>query len=200
MSYNMELILATGNKNKVAEMQPLLPAHIKVISLKDVGFEGEIPEDFDNLEDNSFQKAKHIWDRYQTNCLAEDTGLFVPSLSGEPGVYSARYAGPQRNDADNIDLLLHNLEMQTGRGAYFKTVMTLILNGVAHQFSGILEGQILRKPQGTAGFGYDPVFSHEEGKSLAEISKEQKSAISHRGIALRKVIAFLEHGHSQEGE
>jgi XTP/dITP diphosphohydrolase len=194
MSFSMELILATGNKNKVAEMQPLLPAAIKVISLKDVGFEGDIPEDFDNLEDNSLQKAKHIWDRYQTNCLAEDTGLFVPSLGGEPGVYSARYAGPQRSDADNIELLLQNLEKEADRGAYFKTVMTLILGGVAYQFSGVLEGQILHQAQGTAGFGYDPIFSHEEGKSLAEISKEAKSQISHRGLALRKVIAFLETG------
>jgi len=194
MSFSMELILATGNKNKVAEMQPMLPEGIKVLSLKDVDFEGDIPEDFDNLEDNSLQKAKHIWDRYQTNCLAEDTGLFVPALGGEPGVYSARYAGPQRSDADNIELLLSKLEPHTDRNAYFKTVMTLILNGVAHQFSGVLEGQILHQAQGTAGFGYDPIFSHEEGKSLAEISKEAKSHISHRGIALRKVIAFLERG------
>lgn len=197
MSYSMELILATGNKNKVAEMQPLLPAHIKVLSLKDVGFEGEIPEDFDNLEDNSLQKAKYIWDRYQTNCLAEDTGLFIPSLGGEPGVYSARYAGPQRSDADNIALLLRNLEAQTDRGAYFKTVMTLILNGVAYQFNGVLGGQILQQAQGNAGFGYDPIFSHEEGKSLAEISKAEKSQISHRGIALKKVIAFLEQTQKQ---
>jgi XTP/dITP diphosphohydrolase len=187
----MELILATGNQNKVAEIQPLLPDNIKVLCLKDIGFEGDIPEDFDLLEDNSLQKARHIWERYGISCLAEDTGLFVPALGGEPGVYSARYAGPQRSDEDNIALLLKRLSDQQNRTAYFKTVMTLIIGGVARQFTGVLEGEILQEAQGEGGFGYDPVFSHQPGYSLAEISKAEKSLISHRGKALQQVIDHL---------
>lgn len=187
----MEIVLATGNQNKVIEIQALLPEHFRVISLKDIGFAGEIPEDFDNLEDNSLQKALHIYHYCGKNCLAEDTGLFVPSIGNEPGVYSARYAGPQRSDADNIALLLHKLGENTKRHAYFKTVMTLVWDGTAHQFEGILDGNIALSPSGEGGFGYDPIFEHETGITLAQIDKIEKGTISHRGKALRKVLDFL---------
>lgn len=172
-------------------MRGFLPESISVMSLKDLGFTDELPEDFDTLEDNSLQKARFVWDKFGKNCLAEDTGLFVPALGDAPGVYSARYAGLQKSDQDNIALLLKNLSNHADRSAYFKTVMTLMLDGVAHQFSGELHGLITHEPGGNGGFGYDPVFSHETGRTLAEISKEEKNAISHRGKALRKVVDFL---------
>ncbi len=188
----MQLVLATGNLNKVKEIQTLLPSHIELLSLKDIDFTDEIPEDFDNIEDNSLQKARTVWEYHQINCLAEDTGLFVPALGGAPGVYSARYAGPQKNDRDNIQKLLKDLEDIRERAAYFKTVFTLMYNGIAYQFEGILHGQITLRPMGKKGFGYDPIFSHSDRKTLAQISLEEKAAISHRGIALQKVIEFLE--------
>ena len=187
----MEIVLATGNQHKVIEIQALLPEHFRVVSLKDIGFEGEIPEDFDNLEDNSLQKALHIFKYCGKNCLAEDTGLFVPGIGNEPGVYSARYAGPQRSDADNMALLLSKLGDSLDRNAYFKTVMTLVWEGTAYQFDGILEGNIALSPSGEGGFGYDPIFEHEAGITLAQIGKTEKGVISHRGKALRKVLSFL---------
>jgi len=188
----MKLVLATTNANKVKEITPKLPASITLLSLKDISFEGDIPEDHDNLEDNSLQKAMTIWKLTGLNCLAEDTGLFVRSLDGEPGVYSARYAGDQKNDADNIRKLLDKLAGKDDRSAYFKTVMTLIIDGKAYLFSGILEGHITEAPAGTGGFGYDPVFSLANGKTLAEIPAEEKRTLSHRAIALGKVLDFLE--------
>ncbi|MCO5230378.1 MAG: RdgB/HAM1 family non-canonical purine NTP pyrophosphatase [Chitinophagales bacterium] len=188
----MQLILATGNANKVKEIAHLLPKEIELLSLKDIGYEGDIPEDHDNIEDNSLQKAMTIWQLKEINSLAEDTGLFIESLNNEPGVYSARYAGEQKSDADNIEKVLRLLGQNTSRKAYFKTVFTLLYNGVAHQFTGILEGNITLTPRGNQGFGYDPIFEIASGNTLAEISLDEKKKISHRGIALKKVIAFLE--------
>lgn len=188
----MQLVLATGNANKVKEIASLIPERFELLSLKDIHYMTDIPEDHDTLEDNSLQKAMTIWLHTGISCLAEDTGLFIEALDGAPGVYSARYAGPQKNDQDNIQKVLTELKGESNRKAHFKTVFTLIIDGVAHQFEGKFDGQILEAPQGDGGFGYDPIFSHEEGKSLAEIPLEVKKKISHRAIALQKVIKFLE--------
>lgn len=187
----MQLILATGNPNKVKEISNLLPSHISLLSLNDIDYFDDIPEDFDNLEDNSLQKARTIWEYKRMNCLAEDSGLFIEALDGAPGVYSARYAGPQKNDQDNIEKVLRELQGIEHRNAYFKTVFTLILNGDIHQFEGVFHGVITHQPKGNQGFGYDPIFSHRKGKTLAEIPLSEKAKISHRSIALQKVIRFL---------
>ncbi|MCO5247851.1 MAG: RdgB/HAM1 family non-canonical purine NTP pyrophosphatase [Chitinophagales bacterium] len=187
----MKLILATANPNKVKEIQPLLPDEIEVHTLKDIAYSKEISEDHDNIEDNSLQKAMTIWEHTYTTCLSDDTGLFINALDGEPGVYSAMYAGEKRDDKKNIKKVLSNMKGEEERSAYFKTVFTLIIDGEIHQFTGILNGQILESPQGKNGFGYDPIFSHAPGLSLAEIGLEEKDKISHRGIALQKVVEFL---------
>jgi XTP/dITP diphosphohydrolase len=187
----VKIVLATGNQHKVREMQPLMPENLEVVSLKDMGFEDELQEDYDNIEDNSLQKARFIYEKYQLPCIAEDTGLFVQSLNGEPGVHTAHYAGPQRNNEDNINLLLKNLEGKEDRSAYFKTVMTLILNDIVYQFEGKLEGKIALQRSGEGGFGYDPIFEIRDGITLAMISSEEKQRISHRGKALLKLLDFL---------
>ncbi len=187
----MKIVLATSNSNKVKEISSLLPENLQVLSLKDIGYDQEIPEDHDNLEDNSLQKAMTIWQKFKINCMAEDSGLFIESLNGEPGVYSARYAGPQKKDADNIQKVLKNLENETNRKAYFKTVFTLIIDGIAHQFTGIFNGEITQKPRGESGFGYDPIFEFQANTTLAQISLEEKKQISHRSIALKQLIDFL---------
>lgn len=168
-----------------------MPENLEVVSLKDMGFEDELQEDYDNIEDNSLQKARFIYEKYQLPCIAEDTGLFVQSLNGEPGVHTAHYAGPQRNNEDNINLLLKNLEGKEDRSAYFKTVMTLILNDIVYQFEGKLEGKIALQRSGEGGFGYDPIFEIRDGITLAMISSEEKQRISHRGKALLKLLDFL---------
>lgn len=188
----MQIVLATSNPNKVKEISSLLPSHLEILSLKDIGYEKEIPEDHDNLEDNSLQKAMTIWQEFKINCMAEDSGLFIEALNGEPGVYSARYAGPQKKDADNIQKVLRNLENENNRKAYFKTVFTLIIDGVSHQFTGIFNGQITQEPQGDGGFGYDPIFEFQPNTTLAQISLEEKKKISHRSIALKQLIDFLQ--------
>lgn len=187
----MKIVLATGNQHKVREMQPLMPDNWEVISLNDLGFSGELQEDHDNIEDNSLQKARFVWKKYSLPCIAEDTGLFVAALNGEPGVNTAHYGGPQRNNDDNINLLLKNLAGTEDRSAYFKTVMTLIMNGTAYQFEGKLEGRIAAQRSGEEGFGYDPVFEISEGTTLAMIPGKEKQQISHRAKALLKLLGFL---------
>lgn len=188
----MQLVLATGNANKVKEIASLIPERFELLSLKDIHYLKDIPEDHATLEDNSLQKAMTIWQHTGISSLAEDSGLFIEALDGAPGVYSARYAGPQKSDQDNIQKVLKELEGVQNRYAYFKTVFTLIIDGVAHQFEGKFEGKILEAPQGDGGFGYDPIFSHEVGKTFAEIPLDIKKQISHRAIALKKLIAFLQ--------
>ena len=188
----MKLIIATTNQNKVNEIVSLLPKQVQVLSLADINFSGDIPEDHDNIEDNSLQKALTIWEFTHKACLSDDSGMFVEALNGEPGVYSAMYAGPQRSNQDNIEKVLKKLGDSSNRKAYFKTVFTLVINEKSHQFTGILEGLITREPRGNNGFGYDPIFELPNGKTLAEIPLEEKKIISHRGKALQKVITFIE--------
>lgn len=187
-----ELVIATNNQHKVEEIRRALGNKIKLISLKDLGCREEIPEDGTTLKENAYQKAKYVWDKYNKNCFADDTGLMVEALDGAPGVYSARYAGEHCSFDDNIDLLLENMEGKTNRNAYFATVICLIQDGEPVYFEGKCEGCILTERYGRGGFGYDPIFMPKGyGESFAEISMEEKNKISHRGKATEKLIKHL---------
>jgi XTP/dITP diphosphohydrolase len=186
------LIFASNNVHKVAELKSILSNNFEVLSLKEVGLQGEIPEDFETLEENAMQKAEFIYSKTEQNCLSDDTGLEVDALNGAPGVYSARYAGEKASFDDNINKLLSALKSETKRTARFKTVIAVILNGQKHTFEGICEGYISTQRQGKEGFGYDPIFiPNGETRSFAEMTLEEKNAISHRGQAFRKAITFL---------
>jgi XTP/dITP diphosphohydrolase len=187
-----ELCFATNNKNKVAEVSRMLEGRYKLLTLEDIGCHEELAEDQDTLEGNSRQKAQYVWEKYKVNCFADDTGLEVDALCGDPGVYSARYAGPQRNDGDNIRHLLHNLEGHETRRARFRTSITLYLDGQEHQFEGTVNGHITTEWQGGKGFGYDPVFIPEGyDRTFAQMSADEKNAISHRGVAIGRLVEFL---------
>ena len=188
----MKLVFATNNKNKILEVQQLLPASIEIISLESIGCFEEIPETADTIEENAIMKANYITEKYGYDCFADDTGLEVETLNGEPGVYSARYAGEQRDADDNMNKLLHNLENKTNRKAQFKTVIALNLNGKQQLFTGIAAGEITLEKSGNQGFGYDPIFK-PEGYNLtfAQLSMEEKGKMSHRGKATEQLIDFL---------
>jgi len=188
----MKLVFATNNENKVNEVQSLLPSHITVLSLATIGCEEDIPETQPTIEGNAIQKAQYVKEHYGYDCFADDTGLEVNALNGEPGVFSARYAGLQRNADDNMNKLLSELEDKNDRSAHFKTVVALILNGEQHTFSGICEGSIIKEKKGEKGFGYDPIFMANGFKeTFAEISLEEKNRVGHRGKAVQKLIGFL---------
>lgn len=188
----MKLCFATNNTHKVKEIQALLGNSFTLLSLADIGCAEELAEDQDTLEGNSLQKAQYVFDNYNVACFADDTGLEVEALNGEPGVYSARYAGAQRNSTDNIELLLQNLREKENLKARFRTVVTLITEKGTHQFEGILNGAITFEPRGTQGFGYDPVFVAEGyTQTLAQLELSEKNKISHRARAVQKLVLFL---------
>jgi len=188
----MELCFATNNLHKLEEIRAILGGPFQIQSLHDIGCFEELAEDQDTLEGNSLQKAQYIFDHYHVGCFADDTGLEVEALNGAPGVYSARYAGPQRNSADNIDLLLKNLSGQSNRKARFRTVITLVQPKGTKQFEGIVNGTILHHLKGSGGFGYDPVFLPDGfEKTLAQMTMEEKNKISHRARAVEKLVTFL---------
>jgi len=188
----MKLCFATNNKGKLLEIQTALAGHYDIVSLQDIGCNEELPETQKTIEGNSLQKAAYVWDNYQVSCFADDTGLEINALNGEPGVYSARYAGPACSPDDNMDFVLEKLKGTSNRMAKFRTCITLILNGKTHQFEGIALGEILLERQGGKGFGYDPIFQPEGfTKSFAEMSIEEKNTISHRGQAIQKLLVFL---------
>lgn len=187
-----ELVMATHNKHKIEEIERLLQGKVKIISLKDLCCKDEIPETGSTLKKNALQKAKYVWDKYGKDCFADDTGLMVEALNGEPGVYSARYAGEKCSFEDNMNLLLENMEGKTDRNACFATVICLIENGEPVFFEGRCEGCILTEKYGKGGFGYDPIFMPKGyGESFAELSMEEKNKISHRGKATKKLIEYL---------
>ena len=188
----MKLVFASNNAHKIKEMQSMLPDSIAILSLKDIGCHEDIPETADTIEGNAILKANYVSQNYGYDCFADDTGLEVAALKGEPGVYSARYAGSQCNAEDNMEKLLDKLQNESNRSARFKTVIALNLNGQQHLFIGRADGEITHERKGTKGFGYDPVF-RPVGFDLtfAEISSEEKNRISHRGKATRKLIDFL---------
>lgn len=189
----MQIVFATNNTHKIIEVQALLPDNIQIISLESIDCSEDIPETADTIEGNAIQKANYITEKYGYNCFADDTGLEVEALNGEPGVYSARYAGAQRNADDNMNLLLEKLQNQTNRTAQFKTVIALNLNGKQHLFTGIAAGEITLEKIGNQGFGYDPIFQPEGfSETFAQLSLAQKGQISHRGKATQALITFLE--------
>jgi XTP/dITP diphosphohydrolase len=188
----MKLVFATNNPHKMEEIRHMLSPVFEILSLADIGCFEEIPEDRETLEENASQKAHYIFDRYGLNCFADDTGLEINALNGEPGVYSARYAGPQRNSHDNVRLVLEKMNKINQRKARFRTVISLIINGVETRFEGIVNGVILREERGEGGFGYDPVFKPEESDlAFAEMSLAEKNIISHRGRAISALINYL---------
>ncbi|WP_299367693.1 non-canonical purine NTP diphosphatase [Winogradskyella sp.] len=188
----MQLVFATNNKNKIKEVQSLVPQHIKLLSLADINCTEEIPETTGTIEGNAQQKANYIKDHYGYDCFADDTGLEADALNGEPGVDTAHYAGPQRNADDNMNKLLLALEDKVSRKAQFKTVIALHLNGQLKTFSGICKGEITTEKKGNDGFGYDPIFKADGyEQTFAEISLEEKNKIGHRGKAVTKLIAYL---------
>jgi XTP/dITP diphosphohydrolase len=188
----MQLVFASNNKNKILEIQSILPATIRILSLEDIGCFEEIPETADTIEGNAILKANYVTQKYGYDCFADDTGLEVAVLNGEPGVYSARYAGEQRNSDDNMDKVLNALSGKNNRNAQFKTVIALNIKGKQELFTGIAEGEITLKKTGNKGFGYDPIFQPIGYKeTFAELSLEIKNEISHRGKATQQLIQFL---------
>ena len=188
----LKIILATNNPGKLREVRALLNADFTILSLSDVSLETEIPEDFETLEENALQKALFIHGKTGMNVLADDTGLEVSALNGEPGVFSARYAGEPSDSEKNIDKLLLELEGVSNRKAQFRTVMALIVNHEQFVFEGICEGEISEHRKGQGGFGYDPVFVPKGYiESFSQMKLKEKNAISHRGRALQKVSEYL---------
>ncbi|WP_272024040.1 non-canonical purine NTP diphosphatase [Olleya namhaensis] len=188
----MQLVFATNNQNKVKEVQNLIPSHIKLLSLKDIGCFEDVPETQPNIKGNAVQKAEYINLHYGFDCFADDTGLEVEALNGAPGVFSARYAGPQRNDNDNMSLLLENLKEKDNRNAQFKTVVALHLNNNLDTFTGICKGEITSSKQGDKGFGYDPIFKpNGYDNTFAQMDLKLKNSIGHRGKAVQQLVAFL---------
>ena len=188
----MQLVFATNNLNKLKEVQNVLPTHIKLLSLADIGCFEDIPETQNTIEGNAIQKAEYVKTKYGYDCFADDTGLKVTALNGAPGVYSARYAGSQRNPEDNMNKLLQELENTDVRTAQFKTVIALCLNNKLEVFEGICKGEIITSKRGNHGFGYDPIFKPDGyDKTFAELSLEEKNQISHRGKAIHQLVSFL---------
>lgn len=188
----MQLVFASNNQNKIKEIQELLPDTIEILSLSAIGCTEEIPETASTIEGNAILKANYITEKYGYDCFADDTGLEVETLNGEPGVYSARYAGEQRNADDNMNKLLEALANETNRKAQFKTIIALNSNKKQHLFTGIAKGAIIKEKLGNQGFGYDPVFQPEDYKeTFAQLPMEIKNKISHRGKAVRQLIEFL---------
>ncbi len=190
----MKLCLATNNAHKIEELQALLGENFQLQTLNDIGCIEDIPETADTFQGNSLLKAMYVWERFQISCIADDSGLEVEALNGEPGVFSARYAGtPEHgNHEKNTAKLLQNLVGIENRNAQFRSVITLIINGLPHFFEGIIRGKIIRQKRGLQGFGYDPIFVPEGyDRTFAEMSIEEKNPISHRGLAVAKMIEFL---------
>lgn len=189
----MKLVFATNNKHKLEEMRAILGGKVELLSLADIDCHDDIPETADTLEGNALIKARYIYDKYGCSCFADDTGLEVDALGGEPGVYSARYAGENNDSEANMRKLLQNLTGKSERSAQFRTVIALIIEGEEFLFDGIVRGRISEERMGSAGFGYDPIFipdGYEE--SFAQMAAEQKNAISHRSRAASALNDYLE--------
>ena len=189
----MKIVFATNNPNKIAEIKDLLPEEIQILSLKDINCNEQLPETQNTLEGNAKQKAEFVFTNYGYNCFADDTGLEIEALNNGPGVYSARYAGDDCSPNDNMQKVLQKLEGENNRGAKFRTVIALIMNGKTLLFEGECKGEITKEKAGEKGFGYDPIFLAKGfDKTFAQMSKQEKGAISHRGIATSKLVEFLQ--------
>lgn len=193
------IVFATANRHKVREVNQLLGEQFNILSLKDIGCEEDIPETQDTVAGNARQKARYLKAHYGQDCFAEDTGLEIDALDGAPGVYTARYAGPQRDSQANMQLVLEQLADTAQRSARFRTVISLILNGKEYLFEGIAEGNIAEQQSGSQGFGYDPIFIPEGyEQTFAELDSTEKNAISHRGKAVEQLARFLRNHFQQQ--
>lgn len=193
-----KIVFATNNPHKLVEVRSLLSPFFDVVSLSDMNCFDDIPETADTLKGNAFLKAQYIYDKFGVNCFADDTGLEVEALNGEPGVFSARYAGEDNNAARNMLKVLEKLGDSNDRNAHFTTVIALIINGETHYFEGKVDGRILKSPRGDAGFGYDPIFVPKGYlMSYAQLSINEKNKMSHRAHAIKKFIEYLQNIYSQ---
>lgn len=193
----MKLVFATNNLNKLKEVQEMLSSSIEIVSLKDINCFDEVDETEPTLEGNAKLKADYITENFGYNCFADDTGLEVESLDGKPGVYSARFAGEPANSEHNMQKLLTDLEDNKNRKAQFRTAVCLNLDNKQYLFEGVCKGDILKEKQGEKGFGYDPIFKPAGfSESFAEMKSEEKNKISHRGIAIQQLVAFLKENYS----
>lgn len=190
----MRLCFASNNAHKLDEIRAILPASLELVSLTDIGGPDDLPETQETLAGNAHQKAQYVWDHFGVACFADDTGLEIDALDGAPGVYSARYAGPQRLAADNVAKVLAELANAPTRTARFRTVIALILSdSESYTFNGVVEGLITTEPRGGAGFGYDPIFQPVGfTETFAEMPLAQKNTLSHRARAVQELIAFFE--------
>ena len=187
-----KFVFATNNAHKLEEVTAILGNRIELLSLKDIHCHTDIPETAETLEGNALLKAQYIYENYQMDCFADDTGLEVEALNGEPGVYSARYAGDGHNAEANMLKLLHAMEGIENRKAQFRTAFALIIDGKEHLFEGVIKGEIIKTRRGNSGFGYDPIFVPEGyTQTFAEMGNELKNKISHRAIATNKLCKFL---------
>ena len=185
------ICFVTGNKNKLREVQKLLLSY-NLLSLEDLDFSDDIPETEDTIEGNAFLKADHIHKKFGVSCFSDDTGLFIESLDGQPGVMSARFAGSNCNSEDNISLVLEMLSGIENRKAFFRTVICLIVNGKVNYFHGEVKGQISKEKAGDKGFGYDPIFIPDGfDKTFSEFTLDKKNELSHRALAVNKLVNFL---------
>lgn len=188
----MDLVFATNNQHKLQELQAILGNEFRLLSLKDIGCSEDIPEEQPTLEGNASQKSRYIFNKFGYNCFADDTGLEIDALNGEPGVYSARYAGEEKSAEANMEKVLRKMAKINRRKARFRTVISLIVNGKEDLFEGIVNGEILFSKKGGSGFGYDPIFQPDGfEKSFAEMEMGEKNKISHRGRAVQKLVNFL---------
>ncbi|HPS70917.1 MAG TPA: non-canonical purine NTP diphosphatase [Bacteroidales bacterium] len=188
----MDLVFATNNKHKLEEISHIIGNQYKIISLKELGCFDDIPETENTLEGNALLKARFIHSRFHCNCFSDDTGLEIEALNGEPGVYSARYAGEQCSFEDNIVKVLQKMEGKKNRNALFRTVIALIINNTEFLFEGSIKGTIIENKKGISGFGYDPIFIPDGySETFAEMGNDLKNQISHRAIATQKLTQFL---------
>ncbi|HZL11589.1 MAG TPA: non-canonical purine NTP diphosphatase [Prolixibacteraceae bacterium] len=188
----MKLVFATNNLHKLQEIKQLFNHSIELLSLNDINCFTDIPENQETLEGNAAEKSFYVFNNYGLNCFADDTGLEIDALNGEPGVYSARYAGEEKSSENNMNLVLKKLTNMKNRKARFRTVVSLVIDGKETQFEGIVNGRILEEKRGGTGFGYDPIFQPEESQfSFAEMPMEEKNKISHRGRAVQKLVEYL---------
>ncbi len=188
----MKLVFVTNNPHKIKELQSILGNSFNILSLKDINCFEEIPENSDTLEGNASEKSLYVYNKYKINCFADDTGLEIEALNGKPGVYSARYAGEDKNSVANMQKVLNEMKGINNRKAFFRTVISLIIKGKETQFEGIVHGKIIKIPRGKSGFGYDPIFQPEGfSTTFAEMDLSVKNKISHRGKAVNKLVQFL---------
>lgn len=188
----MKLVFATNNPNKLKEVRQLIPSSIQLLSLRDIDCDDDIAETGSTIRENAYIKSRYIYEKFGMNCFADDTGLEVDAIGGRPGVYSARFAGPAGRSEENIKKLLTELKGVDNRKANFRTVISLMIDGKDQAFEGVVNGVITKEEEGQNGFGYDPVFLPDgHDKTFAEMSDAEKNQISHRGIAVRKLAAYI---------